>query len=123
MASVAGLLLAAICFAAVAACRSKAAPPAPREEPTAGATTIEPAAPDDLLDPELVTYADRPGELRGFLFRPAGAGPFPAVVFNHGSERLLVPRRTRRSSMSATLLLFVTQAVDEVGDGEVVLGG
>lgn len=25
--------------------------------------------------------------LRGWVFRPAGAGPFPALVYNHGSER------------------------------------
>jgi dienelactone hydrolase len=24
--------------------------------------------------------------LHGFVFRPHGAGPFPAIVFNHGSE-------------------------------------
>jgi dienelactone hydrolase len=26
--------------------------------------------------------------LHGFLHRPEGAGPFPAIVFNHGSEKL-----------------------------------
>ncbi len=26
--------------------------------------------------------------LHGFLYRPPGTGPFPAVIFNHGSERL-----------------------------------
>jgi carboxymethylenebutenolidase len=26
--------------------------------------------------------------LHGFLYRPAGTGPFPAIVFNHGSEKL-----------------------------------
>ena len=27
-------------------------------------------------------------ELRGFLYVPPGRGPFPAVLWNHGSERL-----------------------------------
>jgi dienelactone hydrolase len=38
--------------------------------------------------PELVTYANSGLVLRGFLARPAGDGPFPAIVFNHGSEKL-----------------------------------
>jgi dienelactone hydrolase len=37
--------------------------------------------------PVQVTYATSPAPLRGFLYRPAGPGPFPALVFNHGSER------------------------------------
>jgi carboxymethylenebutenolidase len=39
------------------------------------------------LVPEEVAYATSPGMLRGFLYRPEGHGPFPAVVFNHGSEQ------------------------------------
>jgi carboxymethylenebutenolidase len=39
------------------------------------------------LAPQEVTYAVSPGTLRGFLYRPEGTGPFPAVVFNHGSEQ------------------------------------
>jgi dienelactone hydrolase len=38
--------------------------------------------------PELVVYATGERTLRGFLARPAGMGPFPAIVFNHGSEKL-----------------------------------
>jgi carboxymethylenebutenolidase len=41
----------------------------------------------DPLVPAEVTYATTPGSLRGFLYRPEGTGPFPAVVFNHGSEQ------------------------------------
>src|SRR5580704_2767530 len=33
-----------------------------------------------------VVYATSPGELRGFLYRPPGPAPFPAVIFEHGSE-------------------------------------
>src|SRR5579871_758151 len=29
----------------------------------------------------------REGSLQAWLWRPSGAGPFPALVYNHGSER------------------------------------
>jgi len=38
--------------------------------------------------PELVSFASGKLELRGFLFKPEGNGPFPAVLYNHGSEKL-----------------------------------
>jgi carboxymethylenebutenolidase len=62
--------MAAAC--ALAACRTGSSP-APRGR--------------DPLAPQEVTYAVSPGPLRGFLYRPEGKGPFPAVIFNHGSER------------------------------------
>src|SRR5262245_23601274 len=34
-----------------------------------------------------VTFKSGELTLVGYLFRPAGAGPFPAVVWNHGSEQ------------------------------------
>jgi len=37
--------------------------------------------------PELVTYASGDLVLKGLLWKPAGTGPFPAVIYNHGSER------------------------------------
>src|ERR1700704_1417393 len=37
--------------------------------------------------PELVSFPSGNLTLRGFLHRPAGPGPFPAVSWNHGSER------------------------------------
>lgn len=36
---------------------------------------------------ELVVYAPEKPLRKGYLGRPAGKGPFPAVVFNHGSEK------------------------------------
>ncbi|MBM3559045.1 MAG: dienelactone hydrolase family protein, partial [Alphaproteobacteria bacterium] len=33
---------------------------------------------------ETVVYTAAPGPLNGYLCRPAGPGPFPGVVFNHG---------------------------------------
>jgi dienelactone hydrolase len=51
-----------------------AAPP-PHQEPPA--------------DAQLVTFRALDGaELHGFLYLPRGAPPFPAVLWNHGSERL-----------------------------------
>lgn len=38
--------------------------------------------------PEEVVFASGGRELHGFLWKPEGTGPFPAVVWNHGSERL-----------------------------------
>lgn len=38
--------------------------------------------------PEEVTFRSGELALHGFIFRPAGDGPFPAVLYNHGSERL-----------------------------------
>jgi carboxymethylenebutenolidase len=38
--------------------------------------------------PEEITFASGGRELHGFMWKPAGAGPFPAVLWNHGSEKL-----------------------------------
>jgi carboxymethylenebutenolidase len=34
-----------------------------------------------------VTYPARDDQLPGYLYKPAGDGPFPAVIWNHGSEK------------------------------------
>jgi dienelactone hydrolase len=36
----------------------------------------------------LVSFPAPGGTLNGFLYIPAGPGPFPAVLWNHGSEKL-----------------------------------
>src|SRR5271166_783787 len=38
--------------------------------------------------PEEVVFHSGGRELHGFLWKPEGAGPFPAIVWNHGSEKL-----------------------------------
>jgi carboxymethylenebutenolidase len=38
--------------------------------------------------PEEVAFASGGRELHGFMWKPAGAGPFRAVLWNHGSEKL-----------------------------------
>jgi carboxymethylenebutenolidase len=37
--------------------------------------------------PEVVQYASHGLSLQGFLYKPQGAGPFPAYLWNHGSEK------------------------------------
>ena len=36
---------------------------------------------------EMVRYESGGRELPGYLYRPRGSGPFPAVLWNHGSEK------------------------------------
>lgn len=38
--------------------------------------------------PQEVTFASGSLTLHGFLSKPAGDGPFPAILWNHGSEKL-----------------------------------
>jgi dienelactone hydrolase len=38
--------------------------------------------------PELVSFPSGDLVLRGFLYKPQGTGPFPAIIWNHGSEKL-----------------------------------
>jgi carboxymethylenebutenolidase len=37
---------------------------------------------------EEVVFPIGGGELHGFIWKPEGSGPFPAIVWNHGSEKL-----------------------------------
>ena len=41
----------------------------------------------DPPKPSEVWLRGKAGKLQAWLWRPAGAGPFPAVVYNHGSEK------------------------------------
>jgi dienelactone hydrolase len=38
--------------------------------------------------PEEVVFPSGKQELHGFLWKPEGVGPFPAILWNHGSEKL-----------------------------------
>src|SRR5215471_10913081 len=38
--------------------------------------------------PQLVTFMSGDLRLKGFLWKPDGPGPFPAILWNHGSERM-----------------------------------
>ena len=73
--------------------------PPTRPAPTHHADTIEPA---------LVTFASGELTLSGFLYKPAGDGPFPAVVYNHGSEPLPGPKPDQaRFYVAHGFVLFV----------------
>src|SRR5262245_8782516 len=48
-------------------------------------TRLHAQAPD--LHKQRVTFPHGPLTLVGFLYRPDGPGPFPAIIWNHGSER------------------------------------
>jgi hypothetical protein len=53
-----------------------------------GSPPSAPAAHDDAgPQAALVAFPAGPLTLHGYLYRPSGEGPFPAVVYNHGSER------------------------------------
>ena len=39
------------------------------------------------ITPEEVTFPSGSLALKGFLYKPDGAGPFPAILYSHGSER------------------------------------
>ncbi len=39
------------------------------------------------ISKQRVSFMNRDLALAGFLFTPAGSGPFPAIVWNHGSEK------------------------------------
>jgi hypothetical protein len=71
--------------------------PACDHHPAAGKPAVSPAAPvvdasSNDLQPELVAFPSGARTLHGFLWRPQGAGPFPTIVFNHGSEFLPGPK-------------------------------
>jgi len=58
---------------------------------------------------ETVVYATAPGPLNGYLCRPAGPGPFPGVVFNHGGVGAImggVPKETCAALAAAGFVGF-----------------
>lgn len=50
------------------------------------APTAIPATPTPAASEERVTFKSGRLTLEGFLYKPAGDGPFPALVWNHGQE-------------------------------------
>lgn len=39
------------------------------------------------VGPEQVVFPSNRLQLQGFLWKPTGTGPFPAILWNHGSEK------------------------------------
>lgn len=71
----------AIAVLGVVACNSKAPAPAQSVE-SRGPVNYGTAAP---LDYEVVKFPSGTLQLSGYLYVPPGNGPFPAIVWNHGS--------------------------------------
>jgi dienelactone hydrolase len=56
-----------------------------------------------------VVYAEKPGTLKGYLCRPAGTGPFAAVLFNHGGVGNIIggaPQETCQALAAAGFVGF-----------------
>ena len=49
-------------------------------------STVRPASAAAASAPETVAFKSAGKTLHGFLYKPAGAGPFPTVLYNHGSS-------------------------------------
>jgi carboxymethylenebutenolidase len=45
------------------------------------------SADSSAATPEEVTFSSGTLTLKGFLYKPQGEGPFPAILYSHGSER------------------------------------
>jgi carboxymethylenebutenolidase len=51
----------------------------------------------DAVQPEIVRFTDAGKPLAGELFKPIGPGPFPAVLYNHGSASGMVNSQASRA--------------------------
>src|SRR5260221_7111264 len=60
------------------------------------------AAEDALRQPELIEFRSGDLDVKGFIRKPAGAGPFPAILWNHGSEK-------RPGAVDSVATFFVTR--------------
>ncbi len=61
--------------------------PAAAAPATPGSDGTSPLAPDAPFHKARVSFQDPQGlKLVGFVYKPDGPGPFPAIVWNHGSE-------------------------------------
>ena len=79
-----------VALGALAACKRSAPNDAPTERPDAGPPPSPPRPPADVdaaAGTFSMTYTSDGLHLRGDVFKPEGRGPFPAVVYNHGSEQ------------------------------------
>lgn len=81
---------------------SGAASSSEEADPAPGMTVLATAERDGILELE-VAYPSGDLTVRGFLYLPPGAGPAPAVVFNHGGVSGVSADMKRRSRDLAAL--------------------
>jgi carboxymethylenebutenolidase len=80
-------MIAGLVMSAAHGCNSSPSPPRAKQAPPP-TSPVNVADAGTALEPELVTFSSGALTLHGYLYVPPGAGPFPAIVFNHGSEEL-----------------------------------
>jgi dienelactone hydrolase len=76
--------------------------------PIGCSTALSATAPDNAVGGEVV-YTTTPETLKGYLCRPSGAGPFPAVVYNHGGVGNIIggaPKETCEALAAAGFVGF-----------------
>jgi carboxymethylenebutenolidase len=64
-----------------------------------------PAFSSGSIDPEAVTFQSGNVTLHGLLYKPSGSGPFPAMLYNHGSA----PGMLSTEAFEAIAPAYVTQ--------------
>ena len=55
-----------------------------------------------VRQPELINFQSDHLDLKGFIWKPPGAGPFPAILWNHGSEK-------RPGAVDPVAMFFITR--------------
>jgi dienelactone hydrolase len=84
-------LLIVLAVAASASCTSADRPKKADTRPAAAKAPPKPpplpAVPPPKPKPTEVTFTSHGKKLYGYITKPTGAGPFPALLYNHGSEQ------------------------------------
>jgi hypothetical protein len=79
------------------------------------ASLLQSAASHSQTNPVEVTFPSGNLVLHGFIYKPEGKGPFPAVLWNHGSERRpgWLPELAPFFSVRATSFSFLIAAATD----------
>lgn len=96
-----------------------AAPPQTGASAPAAVVSATPPVPPPVPPKQEVTFPSGDLTLTGYVFRPAGDGPFPAIVWNHGSEQ--DPGSSREFDLVAAVFVpagYVVIAPERRGHGK-----
>jgi hypothetical protein len=66
----------------------------------------------ETSNPEEVTFQSSKLQLHGFLWKPEGEGPFPSILWNHGSEKLPGSQPVLAASYTAHNYVFLYLTVE-----------